>query len=337
MSKLFVFSSDSVYQLWCVVMSKVAIITGASTGIGLQTGLQLASRYDYKTVVFAVRSPEKTLRSVPEHLLDNKVVVLYLDLASLDSVDQFVPNLVAKNITCIDRLILNAGINDYTKSTQKTIDGIDEIWQVNYLSHFYLTCLLRPMLTENARIVCLSSVMHWFGNSNRFLNLTREPESKKAHVYYYSDSKLAMAVLAAELNRRYPETLAIAVNPGSVASDIFRTWLVGILGFFLKLLASLVLLSTADGAKASVFACTDESLDKFEYISPYGQIKGKGWLMSCLTDLYWFWVARNPKEMIGECSRVVLDKITGQMLWSLSVEALGKTSNQRREFLKNFQ
>ena len=315
---------------------KVAIVTGASTGIGLQTALHLATRDEYSKIVLAVRSVEKTIRSIPVQL-QAKTVVMYVDLASLDSVEQFVSNLAAKNITSVDRLVLNAGINDYTnKDKHKTIDGVDEIWQVNFLAHFYMACLLRPLLAKNARIVCLSSVMHWFGNASRFVDLVNEPTSKRANVHYYSDSKLAMAVLASELNRRYPETLSLAVNPGSVASDIFRHWLVGFIGFILKILATVLLLSTSDGARTSVMACTDESLHKFEYLSPYGQVKGWGWIVACLTDLYWFRIAKEPSRMIGECAFVVTEKITGQMLWSLAIEALGRTDPKRKRVLEDF-
>jgi hypothetical protein len=178
--------------------------------------------------------------------------------------------------------------------------------------------------------------MHWFGNMSRFIDLVNEPSSKRANVHYYSDSKLAMAVFALELNRRYPETLSLAVNPGSVASDIFRHWIVGILGFFLRICISLLFLSTADGARTSVMACTDESLTKFEYLSPYGQVKGWGWLVACVTDLYWFRLAKNPSRMIGECALEVSQKATGQMLWSLAIEALGRTDPKRKRVLEDF-
>ena len=307
-----------------------ALVTGASTGIGLRTALQLAIREDYAKVVFAVRSPAKTLRSIPLSL-EPKVVVLYLDLTSLESVDQFKSNLASKGITRIDRLVLNAGVNDYTNpDSRKTVDGIDEIWQVNYLSHFYLACLLRPMIPSEGRIICLSSVMHWLGQPSRFTELVR-PSCERANRYYYRDSKLAMTILASELNRRFPGTISVAANPGSVASDIFRKWFVGIFGYIMRFITNCLLLSTENGAKTSIFACTDDSLKKFEYISPYGQVKGWGWIPSFLSDLYWVHVARDSKCMIGECATEVTDKEMGHMLWTLSVEAIGKTSSHRKE------
>jgi NAD(P)-dependent dehydrogenase (short-subunit alcohol dehydrogenase family) len=130
----------------------------------------------------------------------------------------------------IDRLVLNADINHYSRiDTKLTSDGDDEIWQVNFLGHFYLVSLLQPLLKPGARVVFLSSVMNWFGNPDRFIELLH-PQTQG--LKYYSDSKLDMAVLVCELGRRRPDSVCIAVNPGSVASDIFRTWFVGIWGGF---------------------------------------------------------------------------------------------------------
>ena len=302
-----------------------AVITGASTGIGLQTAIQLARRDEYAKIVFAVRSVEKTIRSIPSEV-ESKCVVLYCDLASLESVEQFVSNLKSRGVSSIDRLVLNAGINDYAnKKSRNTVDGFDEIWQVNYLAHFYLACLVKPLLTDDSRIVCLSSVMHWFGNPKRFTELVNCSKDSLNLYHYYSDSKLAMAVLACELNRRFPNTLAIAANPGSVMSDIFRHWLVGFLGLIVKFLASLILLSTVDGARTSVMACTDKSITRFEYLSPYGQVKGWGRWVACLTDLIWFRINKDEQKMIGECASCVLDKTVGERLWTLSVEAIEKS------------
>lgn len=299
-----------------------AVITGASTGIGLQTAIQLARREEYAKIVFAVRSVEKTIRSIPPEL-ESKCVVLYCDLASLESVELFVSNLQSRGVSSIDRLVLNAGINDYTnKKSRTTVDGFDEIWQVNYLAHFYLTCLVKPLLAVDSRIVCLSSVMHWFGNPKRFDELVNSSKDSLNLYHYYSDSKLAMAVLACELNRRLPKTVSIAANPGSVMSDIFRHWLIGLLGIIVKLLASFILLSTVDGARTSVMACSDKCLTKFEYLSPYGQVKGWGRWAACLSDLIWFRINKDQDKMIGECANCVSDKAVGETLWALSVQAL---------------
>lgn len=303
------------------VSEMTAIVTGASSGVGLQTAIQLARRGEYKKVIFAVRNIDKALKVIPMDISE-KVLILQLDLSSLESVELFIDHLKDKSVVSVDRLVLNAGINDYTfKGRTKTVDGFDEIWQVNYLSHFYLAMLLQPLMGMDSRIVCLSSVMHWFGEPSRFAEMVR-PSS--AGIKYYSDSKLAMGMLAHELDRRRGKqnVLAITVNPGSVASDIFRTWFVGLIGRILQWIFRIVLLTTADGAKTSVYACTSTDIGHCEYLSPYGQVKGKGWVFACLSDMYWCRVASKEPAMIGECSRDAKSKRNGNFLWLLSLEAL---------------
>ena len=311
------------------VRGMTAIVTGSSTGIGLQTAIQLARRNEYETVVFAVRNPAKAAKAIPAALVD-KAVVMTLDLTSFESVESFVADLAGKGITSIDRLVLNAGVNDYSipgKST--TVDGIDEIWQVNFVSHFYLTLLLLPVMAPKGRVVCLSSWMHWFGSPARFGDLLSA--RKPGVLNYYADSKLAMAVFAHELNRHERSGVTgIAVNPGSVNSDIFRTWYIGIIGTILRWLINSLLLSCADGAKTSVYACTEPTLKgRFEYLSPYGQIRGWGWLVSVLSDLYWFTVVADKKRMIGVCSDNVTAKSSGETLVTIATEAVSRTSATR--------
>ena len=307
-----------------------AVVTGASAGIGLQTALQLCAREDYQTVVFAVRNREKALSAIPPEAL-SKAVVMVVDLAQLSSVEKFAEEL--KKMAPIDRLVLNAGIAEYTnRAAPITVDGMDEIWQVNFVSHFYLTLLARPLLAPGARIVCLSSFMHWFGNASRFVDLVRKPSNPRAYMSYYADSKLAMAVFASELNRRN-FGLAVAVNPGAVFSDIFRSWFFGLIGTIMRFLFNLLFLTTRDGARTSVLACTSGKMSGFTYLSPYGQVKGWGWLVACITDCYWFRIASREEQMVGQCSSAVDRKATGTMLWTLALEAIGETDPKRKAAL----
>ena len=317
-------------------MGKVAVITGASTGIGLQTAIALSSNPDYSRIVLACRNKEKTqlaLSAVPN---SEKYLIAHLDLSSLDSVDNFVAQLKKQGIAQIDRLVLNAGINDYTvPSERKTADGFDEIWQVNYLSHFYLSaCILPLMRRSEARVVALSSFMHWFGSPSRF-GQAGKPTWEKSKLNYYSDSKLAMAVMASELSRR-KIVQALAVNPGSVGSDIFRTWFQGKFGAFIRRVFNAFLLSCEDGCKTSVYACTKESAANFEYLSPYGQIRGWGTLAACMSDMYWFWPSRNPSKFLGQCSHDVTDARSGELLWDVSTRAIAGTSEARQGIMAGF-
>ena len=306
----------------------VAVVTGASSGIGLQTALALCLDQNdtYSKVIFAVRNPPKI-----QHIVNNipNAEIIALDLASLASVERFVQLLEDSGIPRIDRLVLNAGIKDYTiPGVSKTIDGMDEIWQVNFVAHFYLFNLLRRnRLSCNARVICLSSVMHWFGNPGRFVDIINTASVRNS-LNHYADSKLAMAIFASEISKRNSNVQSVAVNPGSVATDIFRAWFaVGFLGMCLRILFGTILLTSKEGAKASLYACSPSFTScKFQYISPYGQIKGRGRFLAFLSDVYWFWVARNPENMIGECASAVTDKMNGESLWALATEAISRTN-----------
>ena len=186
---------------------KIAVVTGANTGIGFRTATNLAKCG--ATVVFACRSESRArvaMTAVTEELeasrrdraasgtrttsttgedWSSRYILRFeaLDLASLASVQKFVERLkkiypVNKSSTGasgsgggIDILVLNAGLN--TRGT--TNDGFDVRWQVNYLGHWLLASEIMPLLqvargpgNDGARIVCLSSVMHHFAVPSHF-------------------------------------------------------------------------------------------------------------------------------------------------------------------------
>lgn len=87
----------------------------------------------------------------------NKCEYIHLDLCSLQSCVDF-SNIVKSKFKKIDILILNAGVFGLPYS--KTADNIETTFQVNHLSHFYLTMLLRPLLGTGSRVVILSSESH---------------------------------------------------------------------------------------------------------------------------------------------------------------------------------
>ncbi len=233
-------------------------------------------------------------------------------------------------------MVLNAGINDYSFPGKRTTsDGFDEIWQVNYLSNFYLVLALSPVLkaTRESRVVCLSSVMHWLGIPDG-INGAIAPTTNWWSTY--ADTKFAITVFANELNRRGIVD-AVAVNPGSVASDIFREWYsLRLIGCVIRFLFSLVLLTCTDGAKTTLYACSDMKErcgTQFVYLSPYAQIKSNWEGLSFVSDIYWFWVTRDPSKYYGQCQRQVLSCMTGKSIWDSSVNLIAHTSVRRRDLL----
>ncbi len=142
---------------------KTAIVTGANTGIGLETAVDFAQRNG--RVILACRSQAKgeaAVEQVKKRSGNNNVLFMELDLASLESVCGFSARVLDSEAR-IDILVNNAGVMScpYTK----TVDGFEMQFGVNHLGHFLLTNLLLERLKQapSARIVNVSSTGHRLG------------------------------------------------------------------------------------------------------------------------------------------------------------------------------
>mmetsp|Transcript_24167 Transcript_24167/g.53584 ORF Transcript_24167/g.53584 Transcript_24167/m.53584 type:complete len:399 (-) Transcript_24167:107-1303(-) len=239
----------------------VCVVTGSNTGIGKQTAASLAELG--ATVVMACRSRQlaeeakaeldsKRMSSRSRFASEGSFVVEELDLGRLASVRAFTSRLEKRFGKACHILVNNAGMN----GGPATANGYNACFQVNYLGHFYLTVMLLPMMQESARkrgqdsrVVCLSSVCHNFADPS--LNLEAAAQSKGNH---YCESKLWMLLLAVELQRRKLRGIrALAVNPGAVRSDIWRTTPRILLPFF-HLVMRIFFLDTQQGSAPSVAA-----------------------------------------------------------------------------------
>ncbi|NJN74040.1 MAG: SDR family oxidoreductase [Limnothrix sp. RL_2_0] len=202
---------------------KMAIVTGANTGLGFETALGLA-KVD-ATVILACRNLEKAEAAKTEILTkvpDAKLEVMQLDLASLSSVREFSAQYREK-YAHLDLLINNAGIMFPPYS--KTEDGFESQIGVNHLGHFLLTALLIDLMPDNSdsRIVSLSSNAHKFGKIN-FDDL--QSEQKYSSTAAYGQSKLACLMFADELDRKLKASdkniLSVAAHPGVAQTELSR-------------------------------------------------------------------------------------------------------------------
>ena len=189
-----------------------AIVTGASSGIGLATARALAAAGG--RVVFAVRSTGKGKAAAAA--MPGVTEVRQLDLASLDSVRAFGAGWEGP----IDLLINNAGVSG--SSLARTADGFESKFGTNHLGHFALTNLLLPHIT--GRIVTVASQAERLGRLDfDDLNWERRPYQPSRA---YNDSKLANLLFTAELQRRLTAAgspvLATAAHPGLVATSIYQ-------------------------------------------------------------------------------------------------------------------
>ena len=202
------------------------LVTGANTGIGRATALELARLGG--RVVFACRSEEKTapvIADIERSTGNGALEFLPLDLSDLASVRE-----MARAFLSGDRplhaLINNAGVGG---AQGKTAQGFEMHFGVNHLGHFLLTALLLPRLREtaattgrSARVVNLSSDSHYSAKGVDFEHLREAPSL--TGISEYAVSKLCNVLFTQELARRVPEPElnTTAVHPGVIASDIWR-------------------------------------------------------------------------------------------------------------------
>lgn len=142
---------------------KIAVVTGANSGIGQVTARELARKGAY--VIATSRDVAKGDSALQEMMRESandmlgRVEFIKLDLSSLESVQDFAHAIVARNIS-VDFLFLNAGI--MFVPYQETKDGYEWQFGVNHLGHFLLVKLLMSTFSAGCRIVHVSSIGHYF-------------------------------------------------------------------------------------------------------------------------------------------------------------------------------
>ncbi|CAG2211301.1 DHRSX [Mytilus edulis] len=207
----------------------VAIVTGGSAGIGFEVSRGLVSKNVHVVIGSRCIEEGKTaVAKIREEYPNAKVDWLHIDLTSLKSVREFTDSFLAMGLP-LNILINNdsyyivAGI--MFAPYQETDDGLEEHFQVNYLSHFYLTLLLLDVLkktgTDNSysRIINVSSVVHKLGNLDIDRLCSRYENSWEYSPHAaYSDSKLAITVssfmLGRKLNDENYKVTANVLHPG---------------------------------------------------------------------------------------------------------------------------
>ena len=275
---------------------RVALITGANTGIGFDTARVLSQRG--ATVVLACRDPGKA-RAAAERMAAavdtpgreparTRVDVARLDLASLESIREAADGLLSRHAR-MDLLINNAGVMYTPYGT--TRDGFELQFGTNHLGHFALTGLLLERLgqTPGSRIVTVSSLNHRQGTINfDDLQSARAYGRKTA----YSQSKLANLMFTFELQRRLAQaqtqaptqpvngdggsTSALAAHPGFASTELNRS-LSPVTRAVYRPLNWLFGQDPLMGALPTLRAATDPTAPGGSYYGPGGRLEAKGY------------------------------------------------------------
>jgi len=253
---------------------KVAIVTGANTGIGKITALELARKGC--SVVLACRSKEKTepvVEEIKRQTNNENVEFSELDLASLRSVEAFAQR-YRESDRPLHLLVNNAGV--MATPYRLTADGVEMQFGTNHLGHFLLTTRLLDVLERNApsRIVNLSSAAHSFPYSEgvRFDRINDEASYSPWRAY--GQSKLCNILFTKELARRVEDKQIFvnAVHPGYVETELTRNVpdLYGGVGSVLSTVSgTLFAKSPENGALTSIYVATSPDIETKNYRGLY--------------------------------------------------------------------
>lgn len=276
---------------------KTVLITGANTGIGKETALDLATRG--ARVIMACRDIDKgeeAAASIRASCSTADVEVRELDLADTCSIRAFAQKFL-REVNQLHILINNAGVMmcPYTK----TVDGFEMHIGVNHLGHFLLTYLLIGLLKRSApaRVVVVSSLAHNFGWI-RFHDLHSQGSYNSGLAY--CQSKLANVLFTRELARRLQgSTVTVnSVHPGTVNSDLTRHSTVMMILFTVF---SMFLKTPREGAQTSIYCAVAEELQSISgkhfsdctpaFVAPQGRSEETArrlWEASCeLLGIEW--------------------------------------------------
>ncbi|XP_061777616.1 retinol dehydrogenase 12, like [Nerophis ophidion] len=276
---------------------KTVLITGANTGIGKETAVDLAGRG--AKIIMACRDMEKAqaaTKEVIERSGNDNVVCMKLDLADSKSITEFA-QAINQGEPKLNILINNAGV--MVCPYGKTADGFEMQIGINHMGHVLLTYLLLDLIKRSApaRIVTVSSMAHSWGTIKLDdINSEKHYDKQKA----YAQSKLANVLFTRSLAKRLQGTgvTAYSLHPGVVQTDLWRH-LNGPQRFMMKLVSPFTK-SSEKGAKTTIYCAVDPALEN----------ESGGYYSDCAP---------------ANCSAEGKDDALAQKLWELSCQMLNIT------------
>jgi protochlorophyllide reductase len=200
---------------------RTALITGANSGLGLETARALAAKGARVVVACRNQAKAEAACAALAEAGDGELIPLELDLADLRSV-RCAATAVAERWNGLDLLINNAGV--MAPPRQQSAQGFELQFAVNHLGHFALTQQLLPLLRPGGRVVHVSSGASYFG---RIAFADLQGEQRYDAWAAYSQSKLANVMTALELQRRLNsqglEVRSLAAHPGLARTHLQPT------------------------------------------------------------------------------------------------------------------
>ena len=257
------------------VRGRIFVITGGDKGLGLETVRRLVQGGGQ--VIIGCRDAKFFGQEADTALSDlcgdlkcglGQIKMIYLDLAKLTSVKKFCDTIISRNVL-VDVLICNAGVMSHC-GENVTEDGLELHYSVNYLGHFLIIQKLRPLLQKSLdpRVIAVSSILlrdgkidvENLGSPSSPRNATTSSRASSTPLAY-SDSKMMMALIVQELQRREPHLSVFSVSPGWCRTNLGRS--AQIPWYSYPLLVTLMLIfgnSVKSGADSIVFCASEKNL-----------------------------------------------------------------------------
>lgn len=289
---------------------RVVLVTGANSGIGLETARVLAHRGAH--VVLACRSQAKAVEAQRSIEAGGRasLEILSLDLSSLAQVREAAMQFRAKHAR-LDLLINNAGVMWLPQGL--TVDGNEIQFGTNHLGHFALTGHLADILmgTPASRVVTVSSLAHAQGRIH-FDDPAFATKPYRKH-RAYAQSKVANLLFAKELARRLAKqgvsTISVGCHPGISATNLaapgFEMQGSRLLAVISGLLTKIIAQNPAAGAQPTLYAATSANASNGDYIGPSG-----------FRQMY------GAPRKVG-CTRYARDEEVARKLWDFSEKLTG--------------
>jgi NAD(P)-dependent dehydrogenase (short-subunit alcohol dehydrogenase family) len=283
-------------------VGRVFVVTGANSGLGLETARVLGSRG--ATVIMTARDMEKgeaARDQLSAEQPDARFDLRKLDLADLNSVREF-----AAGVERVDVLVNNAGV--MMPPHTHTEQGYELQFGVNHLAHFALTLLLFNTLlqSEDGRVVTVSSGLHRRGRIH-FEDL--HGNQKYNRMDYYTQSKLANVVFALELHRRLRSggfgLRSVLAHPGYTATNLAASGPTGMAKLLMKLGNKVSAQDVTMGALPQAYAAAGPDVESGQFYGPDGRNESKGYPTLV-----------QPKDEAR-------DRETARRLWDVSEELTG--------------
>ena len=290
---------------------RVALVTGANSGLGFHTAQTLAVNgarvlLACRSVPRAEQAKAEILQSLPQAQLE----VIELDLADLESIRRCAETL-RNDLNRLNILINNAGVMAIPR--RETAQGFERQFGVNHLGHFALTGALLPLLLETpgSRIVNVSSMAHRSGRMN-FSDL--QGTRKYSRFGAYSQSKLANLLFTLELHRRLErkgaDTISVAAHPGWAATNLQfagpRDRGSSIEMLMMRALNALLAQSAQQGALPQLYAATAPDVRGGDFVGPDG----------------WMGMRGHPCKVTAK--ETAYDEEPARQLWQVSFELTGE-------------